>query len=623
MKKEYKVPLSQDEWVTPEETLMDSGSNYPDLEQPIADSSFRGFLIIFSVLTFVLMASVFNIGILKHEYFSKLAIQNKSVYFLIPPPRGLIYDYTGRPLVKNVPGFDLLIVSREFQIQGVESQLNKAAGILNLNPDEFVKSLSEKIKSDAVFFAANNLNKDQVLALEYLNIKGAYVVPYVKRSYPGGPVYSQILGYVGRVSKDDLSADNYYSPADYVGKLGVESAYEDYLRGEHGRIFFDKDKTLAAENNFAQGVSGQNVVLNINAKLQEELYQELHNVLTGAGLSRGAAIIQNPNTGQILALVSFPAFDNNLFVNGLSEDAYKKIFENPAKPLFNRVISGLYNPGSTIKPLMGLMALEEGIMRPQDTIQDCVSLSIGDRTFDNWRPDYGPFNLRRAIANSCNIYFFTVGGGFGKITGLGIERIAKYLQAALANVSLDVDIPGEAKGFVPTADWKQRTKNEPWYQGDTYNTSIGQGNLLVTPLWLNSYISAIANGGTLYKPELVNRIVDGRNNAVEIKNPTAIKKLPFKDNVLAEVKSDMEETVLSGTAQMLKDLPVRAGAKTGTAEVLKGRSINSLFTAFAPVDKPEIAITVLVEGSVSNQGLAIRTAHEVLKWYFNSFSIAP
>ena len=209
------------------------------------------------------------------------------------------------------------------------------------------------------------------------------------------------------------------------------------------------------------------------------------------------------------------------------------------------------------------------------------------------------------------------GQGFGNVKGLGAEKIAKYLMSALADKVLGIDMPGETKGFVPTPDWKEKTRGEPWYQGDTYNISIGQGDLLVTPLWLNSYISGIANEGVVYKPQVGQRVVDDKKNDVKVFPKEELLRLPFGSDVISEVKSAMEETVISGTAKLLQNLPVKAGAKTGTAEVIKGRSVNALFAAFAPFDNPEISITVLIEGASSNQGLAIVVADNVLKWYFD------
>lgn len=618
--KEYRVRI-EDDLASPEETLLDSGSVFSDIERPINQSVFKTiFWGITALLLVVLLASA-KLSIFENKYYANMAFQNRSANFSIPPARGIILDHEGNPLVKNIPKFDVVGVSKEVRsgLKEGSIDLNRLASILKLDKDSIETTLSQQAQEASLFFIATDLTKEQVLAIQGLKSQGIYLIPDVERVYVDGAKFSTIIGYVGKVNKDDLVEDNYYMPTDTIGRLGIESQYESVLRGEHGRIFFgDTTDTINVD-----AKNGGNIVLNIDADLQRHLYDELRAILAGAGLSRGAGIIQNPQTGAILAMVSFPGFDNNQFAGGLSQSAYTSIFQNSARPLFNRVVSGLYNPGSTIKPLMGLMALQEGIMRPSDTIQDCISISIPNPfspgvvyTFKNWRAETGPFNLRRAIANSCNTYFFTVGGGFGNITGLGIQRIVKYLEGSFANKILGIDLPSEEHGFVPTPDWKEETRGEPWYQGDTYNTSIGQGDLSVTPLWLNTYISAIANGGTLYQPHVAEKIVDDNKNTIEVIPVKILGKLPFRDEVLAEVKSDMEETVISGTAQIFKDLPVRVGAKTGTSEVVKGQSINSLFTAFAPFEHPQLSITVLVEGSASNQGLATRTAHNVFSWYF-------
>ena len=622
-KSEYKISVSED-WVAPEGPFLDWGSEFWDFEPQIPADIFRLTFVVAVILSATIMAFTFKIGIVDHDSFANLALQNKSVNFLIPPPRGIIMDRFGKPLVKNLPSFDLLVISREVKENLSENNRNKIAGILKTNPEEFNTFISDGIKTNSVFFAATDLSKNQVLAIKFLNPDGYYIVPNAKRYYIDGQQFSQITGYIGKINKNDLKSEYYYL-TDSIGRLGIEAQYEEILRGEHGRIFFSKEK---GENLNKDSVQGKSLVLNIDYDLQKKLYNELYGILVSSGLSRGAAVIQNPQNGAVLAMVSFPSFDNNLFVGGLSDKQFKNLFESNAKPLFNRAISGLYNPGSTIKPFMGMTALQEKIITPQDTIRDCVSLIVPNPfdenspyVFKNWRADYGLFNLRRAIAQSCNVFFFTIGGGSsiggGNISGLGAEKIVKYLTAGLANVKLKIDLPGEEHGFIPNPEWKLQTRGENWYQGDTYNISVGQGDLLVTPLWLNSYISAIANGGTIYKPMVAQKVVDEKNNDLEVFREQSITKLPFNDDVIREMKNDMEETVISGTAGVLKDLPVRAGAKTGTAEVVKGKSINSLFTAFAPFDNPELNITVLIEGSASNQGLATRTAYNVLKWYFS------
>lgn len=620
--KKYSIDIDHEDWVTPEETLFDAGSSYSDLEQPISDIYFRfAFWGIFFLLAVVLIFT-FNISALKHTYFQKIAAQNKSVSFLISSPRGVIFDRFGKPLAVNIPSFDLLVISKELRAMPsneMEADINSVAGILKIPTADFQKLINENIKTNSMFFAESGLDKEQLLAIKNADAKGFYIIPNMKRNYIDGPQFSHVIGYVGKANENDLR-DSYYRSTDLVGRMGIEAEYENILRGGHSQLLFN-DGNIGNSNK--ESLPGDNLVLNIDYDLQKKLYNELFNILRANNLSRAAAVIQNPQNGAVLAMVSFPTFDNNSFVSGLTEKALNSLLGSKDKPLFNRVIKGLYNPGSTIKPLMGLMILEEKIFSPRDTIKDCVSLTVPNPfnpslsyTFKNWRQEYGLFNLRKAIANSCNIYFFTAGGGFGNVQGLGVEKIAKYLSGSLANIQLGIDLPGEETGFVPTPDWKLKTKGEGWYQGDTYNISIGQGDLLVTPLWLNSYISAIANGGVIYKPKLVQRILDQNKNVTEIFNPEKLSEIPFDKNIVKEIKSDMEETVLSGTAQSLKDLPVRVGAKTGTAEVVKHQSINSLFAAFAPWENPEIAITVLIEGSASNQGLAIQTSHNVLRWYF-------
>src|SRR3989344_4169575 len=622
--KEYRISVESEDWVTPEETLLDSQSSYSDVEQPISGVVFKLAFVTVTAVFVVILGYVFKMTVIDFGHFSQLALRNRSVDFFIPPPRGIIYDRNGEPLTKNVPVFNLIALSREIKNDSNQADINikKLAGILGINEFDFQNNINANISANSVFIAASDISKDKVLAIETLDPGGFYTVANTKRYYPWGTYFSHLIGYIGKVGKDDL-ADDYYRPTDTIGRLGAEVFYEKVLRGEHVHILFD-NKNARNQLNELETMPGRDLVLNIDGKLQQTAVREMDSVLRGAGLSRGAIVIQNPRNGEVLAMASFPLFDNNTFSSPISDKEFNSLFLNKRKPLFNRAISGLYNPGSTIKPLIGLMALEEKVVSRLDTIQDCVGISIPNPfnpdvvyTFKNWRAELGEFNLRRAIANSCNVYFYTVGGGFGKISGLGISRIVKYLQASFADRTLGIDLPSEAPGFVPTPEWKEKTRGEPWYQGDTYNVSIGQGDLSVTPLWLNTYISAVANGGAIYQPQIANRVIDRDKNTVKQFGPNVLSELPFKDKVIAEVKSDMEETVLSGTAQALKDLPIRAGAKTGTAEVVKGQSINSLFTAFAPFDEPQIAITVLVENSPSNQGLAIKTAHNVLKYYFN------
>ncbi len=621
--KKYYISIESDDSVTPEETLLDSSSHYSDIEKPIPGSIFRFFMGTFVALVGIIF--VFKLAVVDHNVFAELALQNKSVNFSLPPPRGAVLDRNGLALTKNTPVFNLLAITRELRENLAETHIlsSNIAKIIKKNENDFVNFIEEQTRLSSTFFAHINLDKDQALAIEYLNPKGFYVVPVVKREYINGSKFSQVIGYTGKVSKDDLE-DDYYFPTDTVGRLGIEAQYEKFLRGKHGNIFFSKEKSDYFMEN---PLPGSEVVLNLDYDLQVKFYDEIYEVLRESGLSRAAGIVQNPNNGEILALVSFPSFDNNIFSSEVSQDNYKKLFESRLKPLFNRVISGQYNPGSTIKPLIGMMTLEEKILDSKDTINDCVSLAVPNPydsknpyVFNNWRVEYGPFNLKRAIANSCNVYFFTVGGGHNRVKGLGAEKIGKYLKSSLADSTLGIDLPGEKSGFVPTPEWKKRERGEMWYLGDTYNISIGQGDLLATPIWLNSYISAVANGGNLYKPTIARQIISSKDNGKETIlsiDPEVVSTLPFSPKSIDYVREAMRETVISGTAQLLKSLSVQTAAKTGTAEIIKGRTTNSLFTVFAPYEKPELSMTILIEGTASQHGLAIKVAYNVLRWYFN------
>jgi len=621
--KKYSVSLESDDWVAPEETLLDSNSQYSDIEKPIPGSIFRFFMVAFLFMFSIIVFFVFKNAIIDHDVFAKLAFQNRSANFPLPPPRGLILDRNGNVLVRNMPVFNLLAVTRELKEypDNLSEQIDKIAGILKQDSSLLYKKILDQMKLSSTFLVHLELTKDQALAVEYLEPDGFYVIPDTKREYIDGYKFSQIIGYTGKVNKEDLK-DDYYFTTDVVGRLGIENQYEEFLRGVHGNIFFSRGESGYITK---ESMPGNSLILNIDHDLQVKLHDEIFAVLRDSGLSRAAAVIQDPRDGSLKALVSFPNFDNNIFSSNISEREYKNLFESKSKPLFDRAIGGLYNPGSTIKPLVGMASLQERIMTPDDVIQDCVNITIPNPynpdnpyVFGNWRAEFGQFNLKRAIANSCNIYFFTVGGGFGNIKGLGAERLIKYFNSTFITSTLGIDIPGEERGFIPSPEWKLREKGEPWYLGDTYNISIGQGDLLVTPLWLNGYVSAIANGGNFYKPLIAHRIVNENQNTIAEFNSEVIGVLPFSGDVINEVRNAMRETVLSGTAQILKDLPVTAGAKTGTAEVVKGKTANSIFIVFAPHENPELAMTILIEGATTTQqGLAIRAANEVLKWYFS------
>ncbi|MCC6405100.1 MAG: hypothetical protein IT405_01800 [Candidatus Yanofskybacteria bacterium] len=623
-RRRYQVAPDRDEWVAPEETLIDAGSHLSAIEVPVGDGVFRTAYAVAGMLCALLTGTVLWLGVIQHGHYGTLSARNRTVNVSVPPPRGIIMDRTGKPLVQNVPSFDLLVISRQvIRESGALRGMRELAATLERSPEELSLELEDALRKNAVFFAATDLSRAQVLALKDRLPPGFSIITSTKRNYLDSAQFSHVIGYVGKVSRTDMVADEYYLPSDTIGRLGVEAQYEDVLRGTHGQLQFQPAQ--GTESTPAE--AGENVVLALDADAQKVLWNSVWDILRESGLSEAAAIAQDPRDGSVLGMVSFPSYDNNVF-NGarLSQEDFERLFNSRARPLFNRAISGRYNPGSTIKPFIGMTALQERIVRADQVVNyDCISISMPNPSnpsdpyvFKNWRPDTGAFDLNRAIADSCNVYFYTVGGGYGSVDGLGVTRIIKYLAAAFADHVLGIDLPGEETGFIPSPEWKHITTKEPWYQGDTYNISIGQGDLLVTPLWLNTMVSAIANGGTLWQPKVVRRVVDDQRATVRIVESEQVGTLPFSPDVITAMQKAMRGTVVHGTARLLSDLPVTAAAKTGTAEVVKGQRINSLLTVYAPAEHPEIALTVLIEGSASNQGYALRVAHRFLQWYFGA-----
>ncbi|HXV26609.1 MAG TPA: penicillin-binding transpeptidase domain-containing protein [Candidatus Paceibacterota bacterium] len=616
----YAVAPRSDEWIGPEDTLVDAASDFADLEAPVPEGTFRAAGVLLAVLFAVVGAMSGDIMVRQHGRMALLAEANRTVTVAVPPPRGLILDRNGVHLVENVPSFDLLAISRQV-VRGPDGgypAARRLSGVLGIPADSLNGLIADNISRNAVFFLESDLEKEQALALTRDMPEGFYLITSTKRDYRDGEQFSSVIGYVGRVSPEDMVRDDYYLPSDTVGRAGIEAAYEEVIRGSHGTLSFVAD----AHEQRAAG-QGATLMLNIDAQAQKALFNALFTVLRESGLGEAAAVVQDPASGAVLAMVSFPTYDNNVFNKRLSPEQFSALFENPRRPLFNRVIGGRYNPGSTIKPFIGMTALQEGVVTPGTTVPDCNAISIPNPAnpsdpyvFRNWRPEAGSFDLFRAVADSCNIYFFSVGGGHGSIGGLGIGRIVDYLRRGFADSRTGVDLPGEETGFVPDPDWKWVNRKEPWYQGDTYNVSIGQGDLLLTPLWLNTYVSAIANGGTLWSPRLGQRILDDQQRTLHTYDPQALGQLPFDAGHVRTMQQAMRRTVTSGTARILQNLPVTAAAKTGTAEVIKGERINSFLTVYAPAENPQVAMTVLVEGSPSNQGYAIRAAYDFLNWYF-------
>jgi len=584
------------------------------------------YIIILTGFIFLLLRTG-QLQIAKGEYYEKLAIGNVIREYPVYAPRGVIYDRNETPLVYNIADFNLVLDIRSFlgNPKGKRARiLEEISSVIKKSKDEIIAELeNRKLKSNTLVLE-DDLSKEQVLIIEshIKNWNGIYLKKEIKRDYQFSPYFSHILGYVSKISEEDLDKNRDYRSGDYIGRTGLELFYDKWLRGKEG-------KEIMEVNSFGETVKklksepskpGNSLILNIDKDLQIKLYRSLKKYADRAE-GRGVGIVLNPLNGAVMALVSLPSFDNNIFSGKISKDEYNKLVSDINKPFLNRAISGEYPPGSTIKPLIASAGLQEKIVS-SSTIVDCKGgISIKDKYapkkiwyFADWKV-HGITDIIKAIAVSCNVYFYHLSGGYGKIKGLGIEKIKKYLQLFGLGSKTNIDLPNEHSGLVPDRKWKERVKGEKWYIGDTYHIGIGQGDIRVTPIQIAAATSVIANKGTLYKPQIVDKITDENGNLIMNISPEIIRRDFIDKKYLNIVRKGMREAVVYGSCRLLSDLPVEAAGKTGTAQFCKDKT-HAWFTGFAPFDNPEMVITVLVEGGGEGHKMAVPVAKEVLQWYF-------
>lgn len=442
-----------------------------------------------------------------------------------------------------------------------------------------------------------------------------------RRNYIDPFYFSQILGYIRKADKKEIKKDSYYTLGTHIGKEGLEKEYEKYLRGEKGRkerIVNAKGKILKEETK-REAVAGANLVLNISFDFQKKIYDILREKIKDKNFS---VIALDPNNGKILALVSYPSDDNNIFSQDrISEQELEKLKKE--KKIFNQnlAISALYPSGSTIKPLIGAIALEEKTIKKEEIINCPGKIVYGRTNFHDWKT-HGFTNIRKALAESCNVFFYIVGGGNEGIEGLGISRIKRYLNLFFIEEKLGVDLPGEKTGFVPTPEWFSQTKEgklRSWSKGDIYQLSIGQGAFKITPLHLSFAISSLINRGKIYQPQIVEKITDNEGKLIKEIKPKILRDLVeeniIKKENLEEIKRGMRECVLTGSCRILQGLPVSSGGKTGTAQTEK--EPHAWFVSFAPYENPEILLLVMIENGGSGERVAAPLAKEILEWYIN------
>ncbi len=592
------------------------------MEWPLRRSSSLWFLLIMLGLLAVLGGRVFYLSVIKGDEYRAIALRNSLRAIIIPAPRGIVYDIFGKPLVSNVPSMDVILIPADVPEERERQDAMKRILAETFSLDE--TALREGFgnidsRSTLPLLIKSRISQEEMLLFlsRSRELPGISLYKTMERSYVDSLIFSHILGYEGKIKKEELETHPDYLFTDTIGKQGIEKSYEAQLRGKHGfqRVEVDAFGQVKKDLGVVQPVPGQDLILNIDADLQKKLFDSLQTILEKNDLKRAAAVAIDPRNGAVRAMVSLPSFDNNLFATGISNEEYKQLVDNPALPLFNRVIAGEYPPGSTIKPVLAAAALAEGVVDEHTQIESRGGISIGRFFFGDWKA-HGFTDIRGAIAVSSDVFFYSIGGGYGNIAGLGMDRMKRYEELFGYGEKTGIDIFGEAKGLIPDARWKEETIGERWYIGDDYHAAIGQGFVTATPLQILNSVATIVNGGTLYAPRVVSQIrsFDGKVVALQ---PTVIRQNFIDKDILRIVREGMRETVTSGTAQSLKDMSVAVAGKTGTAQFGNNDKTHGWFVSFAPYENPELAMIVLVEGQGEEGYNAVPVTKEVYQWYFS------
>ena len=577
-------------------------------------------LVLISV--FLLGARLFYLQIISNEHYSTLSRDNRIRIVPIPPTRGLIFDRNFNLIADNKPTYQIEVTPA--QVEDIQQVVSRLSQYINLE-EHHIKKFFDDIKRKQVFESTPlklNVSEHEVarFSVNRHRFSGVEVTARASRFYPLADINSHALGYVGRINTEEvrkLDKQN-YSGTFHIGKLGIEKYYEDVLHGEvgyqHVEINAQGRKLRVLET--VPPTPGSDLVLTIDTQLQQVAKDSL-------GGRNGSVVAMNPATGEVLVFVSTPTFDPNIFVNGISSKQYSLLRDDPRRPLFNRALSGQYPPGSTIKPMLALAGLHYGVTSAEKTMYagPFYRLPGHKRKYRDWKKDgHGKVDMYKAIIQSCDVYFYTLANS------LGINRMSEFLTQFNLGSKTQLDTWGEAKGIMPSKEWKREVYGQPWYPGETIITGIGQGYMLTTPLQLAVATSAIAMRGQGVKPRFV-RAIRKQGNVEEVVHTGAMQTIEFSkeyfwDQVISAMVGVMHKP--NGTAYRVgKDAKYKIAGKTGTAQIFslgedeeyeeekieeKLRD-HGLFIAFAPVDEPKIAIAVIVE----NAGSGSKTAAPVAK----------
>ena len=621
-----------------EESAVDSHSSVNELYDEDRKAPAFVWLRAALFLTFLVFVSrIFYLQIIHGQSFRALSESNRIRSQSLLAPRGLIFSQDGQILAQNTASFNLVAVPFDLpkNASQLSEELDKASAIFSFDKNALLAKIKNAGQNQLEpIMVIQDMSQEQAILFETraTEFLGLSVRQIPIRQYADAPVFSHVLGYTGLVSAEDLQRldKDKYDAVDYIGKLGIEAVYEGYLHGGNGQDLVEVDASGKLLDVLGQKLpqAGNALKLNIDKGLQEKLYNDLKK----GGNSKAAAVALDPKTGAILALVSLPGFDNNLFAHGIKQRDYSQLLGDKNLPLFNRAIAGTYPPGSTVKLMVALAALQEGLVTPSTVINDRGVLVIPNQfnpavsyNFYGWKRDgLGPMNIYSAIAESSDIYFYVVAGGHpsSPVKGLGAEKLAEYYKKFNLGSATGIDLPGEKTGVVADPGWKARYfKNDPilskWYLGDTYHIGIGQGDMLVTPLQVAMWTSIIANNGVGMVPRVLDSVVGDSGKEIFKNQPKVLVNNFLKEENLKIVQNGMRQTIFAGSGRQLSTLPVSSAGKTGTSQFdgSDPKRTHAWFTAYAPFEDPQIVITVLVEAGGEGHVAAVPVVRDALAWW--------
>lgn len=575
----------------------------------------------FGILLLLLLAGIavlwgrsFYLQVMHGRTYRAAAEENRVTPQLLPAPRGIIYDAEGRQLVENISSTDLildptLLPSREDEGYLLE---NLPALVPSLPIDDVRAALDRTRSIQRPVLLVKALEHETVLAIEQVqeSIQGARLVSSLVRKYPYGPAGAHVLGYTSPVTPEELAQDSDLTPTDTTGKSGVEGVYDTRLRGTHGVAYTEVNASGRPLLDLGKQdpQPGEDLRLTLDIELQKYIMsvfadRDAEAQATGHQNLSGAAVVMDPDTGAVLGLVSYPSFDPNAFSQPAQRTRTTSMFTDERQPLFNRATEGTYPSGSTIKPFLAAGGLQEGVITANTTVLSTGGITVGPWHFADWKAGgHGTTDVRKAIAESVNTFFYLLSGGDESRRGLGVVKIGEYLKDFGWASPTGVDLPSEAAGFIPTPEWKEATFHERWYIGDTYHLGIGQGSVLVTPLQIANATAAIANGQYLYTPHFIQM------------NKPKRRLIGIDRSNITVVQEGMRQTVISGSARSLNNLSLPLAGKTGTAQIGGSENTHAWFTSFGPYEKPAFVVTVLLEEGGAGDEAAVPIARDIWQW---------